>query len=145
MPITSHVVCCSVASRCTCAQVTSTSPRQCGSKHKLRIDQWVSLRTLSTTVNQESMMSHSPPTCHEKEQLFVPSVSFDAACILAAFDLPQLLIDSPCLAHLSTASASFIKREFFVYCITDSVCFDIILNDTCILRSVSSQLSNKYC
>jgi hypothetical protein len=38
------------------------------------------------------------PTYREKEQLFVRSVSFDAACILAAFDLPQLLIGSPCLA-----------------------------------------------
>jgi hypothetical protein len=34
----------------------------------------------------------------EKVQLFVPSLSFDAACILAAFDLPQLLIGSACLA-----------------------------------------------
>jgi len=36
--------------------------------------------------------------CGEKEHLFVPSVPLDAAFILAAFDLPQLLIGSACLA-----------------------------------------------
>jgi len=47
------------------------------------------------------------PTCREKGQLFVPSVSFDAACILAAFDLPQLLIGSACLALRWRSLAAF--------------------------------------
>ena len=49
------------------------------------------------------------PYVPQKEQLSVPILSFDGAGILAAFDLPQLLIDSPCLAHLPTVSVSFIK------------------------------------
>jgi len=50
-----------------------------------------------------------PLRAAKRKTLFVPSVSFNAAGILAAFDLPQLVIDSPCLAHLPTASVSFIK------------------------------------
>jgi len=44
------------------------------------------------------VMYRFTPTCREKGQPFVPNMSFDAACILAAFDLPQLLIGSVCLA-----------------------------------------------
>jgi len=38
------------------------------------------------------------PCAVKKRRLSEPSASFDAACILLAFDLPQLLIGSACLA-----------------------------------------------
>ena len=67
-----------------------------------------------------SQAKHSPPSSAQVKnewrhisihplRAVKKNISLYSACMLAAFDLPQLLMGIPCLAHLSTASVNVKK------------------------------------